>query len=602
MRFSIVKNKNGQVPPQSSCDFLPPGGTIGRSVDNNLVLPDEERAISRLQAIVHISAEGECRITNRGNVTNVQLNNIPLERGRQVELQDGDVLGIDDYQIEVSSLQQTVVPVSAPAITPSVNGTIDIKPIVVPPAKQQNAESVPNEIWDSLIQEFTPEETAPALAAYNENHHPLLDTPRAELNPNNPLEQLTNNIELHQLQSRQTDPATLFNADTTFDRDPILADTTPSTLLAENRSPKHTAEPAPSMGNLADEQELDPLALFGVSSSPIASGSQSSNDPLGLMINGAEPLAEVPLSPMPEQPIAPPEPILAAVQIPTAPISQQVVVSRPVPEAQPLQHQPVPSAAIPRPESPKLQTPVAPVQPHHHSGNRLGNRLGIDPVAYSAAQPQSASTAKGEMLEGPLLNALLQGLGLDDLQTQPQFDEQQLHQVGRLLSLFSQGTVALLSSRSILKRGVKAEMTMILDEANNPFKLLPSGKTVLMQMFGSKMPGFMPPEQSVRDALIDLQAHQLGMIAGIRALIAAMLQSFNPERLEEEARHEGAIPRLTFPSGRKAALWDYFVKSYQKTSGELEDDFHTLFGEAFLHAYGVEVNQYKDSQTKPDDQ
>lgn len=46
MRFSIVKNKSGQVPPQSSCDFLPPGGTIGRSVDNNLVLPDEERAIS----------------------------------------------------------------------------------------------------------------------------------------------------------------------------------------------------------------------------------------------------------------------------------------------------------------------------------------------------------------------------------------------------------------------------------------------------------------------------------------------------------------------------------------------------------------------------
>ena len=105
MRFSIVKIKR-RVPPQSSCDFLPPGGTIGRSVDNNTVLPDEERAISRLQAIVHISADGECRITNRGNVTRVLLNDIPLERGRRVELQDGDVLGIDDYQIEVSALQQ----------------------------------------------------------------------------------------------------------------------------------------------------------------------------------------------------------------------------------------------------------------------------------------------------------------------------------------------------------------------------------------------------------------------------------------------------------------------------------------------------------------
>ena len=55
---------------------------------------------------MHISADGECRITNRGNVTRVLLNDIPLERGRRVELQDGDVLGIDDYQIEVSALQQ----------------------------------------------------------------------------------------------------------------------------------------------------------------------------------------------------------------------------------------------------------------------------------------------------------------------------------------------------------------------------------------------------------------------------------------------------------------------------------------------------------------
>ncbi len=97
----------------------------------------------------------------------------------------------------------------------------------------------------------------------------------------------------------------------------------------------------------------------------------------------------------------------------------------------------------------------------------------------------------------------------------------------------------------------------------------------------------LPPEQSVRDALIDLQAHQLGMIAGIQALIAAMLQSFNPERLEEEARHEGAVPRLALPSSRKAALWDHFVKSYQKTSGELEDEMALppLFITEWLHNF-----------------
>jgi hypothetical protein len=123
--------------------------------------------------------------------------------------------------------------------------------------------------------------------------------------------------------------------------------------------------------------------------------------------------------------------------------------------------------------------------------------------------------------------------------------------------MFSQGTVALLSSRSILKRGVKADMTMVLDDANNPFKLLPTGKTVLIQMFGTPMPGFMPPTKSERDALIHLQAHQLGMISGIRAIIAAMLQSFNPEQLEEQAKQNGMTSRLALPGSRKAALWDY---------------------------------------------
>lgn len=56
MRFTIISTKPGHQPPQSSCDFYAPGGTIGRGTDNNLVLPDNDRTISRLQAIVHVDA------------------------------------------------------------------------------------------------------------------------------------------------------------------------------------------------------------------------------------------------------------------------------------------------------------------------------------------------------------------------------------------------------------------------------------------------------------------------------------------------------------------------------------------------------------------
>lgn len=58
MRFTIISTKPGHQPPQSNCDFYAPGGTIGRGTDNNLVLPDNDRTISRLQAIVHVDANG----------------------------------------------------------------------------------------------------------------------------------------------------------------------------------------------------------------------------------------------------------------------------------------------------------------------------------------------------------------------------------------------------------------------------------------------------------------------------------------------------------------------------------------------------------------
>lgn len=175
------KNKSGQVPPQSSCDFLPPGGTIGRSVDNNLVLPDEERAISRLQAIVHISADGECRITNRGNVTRVLLNDIPLERGRQVELQDGDVLGIDDYQIEVSALHQHAAPQAQPVAKAAA-----VAAAAAPAAatKEKSAAPIPNEIWDSLVEEFTPNAGRRHAAAGRQSwQSPAAGHPRSRAEP-----------------------------------------------------------------------------------------------------------------------------------------------------------------------------------------------------------------------------------------------------------------------------------------------------------------------------------------------------------------------------------------------------------------------------------
>lgn len=577
MRFTIISTKPGHQPPQSRCDFYAPGGTIGRGTDNNLVLPDNDRTISRLQAIVHVDAQGECRMTNRGSVTRVVLNDIPLERGRQVELQDGDILGIDDYRIEVADLIQDTQPISrmvaSIASRPVVTSVpaAEPKPVSTSQPVEAAPTAVPTEIWDSLMQEFSISDSISSGRAKPQpaaSHDPFSQPSEPERNAEDPLALFSDSNP--QLERKNVNTDTLFSDEALFKTESIFNDVTPTTLVApEDNKPTLPKEEA--------LDELDPLALFGGSASAPAA---RNDDPLGLM--GGAPLTH------PDEIIAEP-PVMAQEEetLAESPLFAPDVQEEPRAEEEASERQDYAGFTMPTPQAVARSNAQPPK-----------GRLRIDPVKNAASPSAIAhNTEKGDVLQGELLDALLEGMGLSEMQPVPQFDRENMRQLGQILGMFSQGTVALLSSRSILKRGVKADMTMVLDDANNPFKLLPSGKTVLIQMFGTPMPGFMPPTKSVRDALIDLQAHQLGMISGIRAIIAAMLQSFNPEQLEEQAKQNGVSSRLALPGSRKAALWDYFVRSYGETAGEIEDDFHTLFGEAFLHAYDMEVNQYKDSQS-----
>lgn len=682
MRFTIIATKSGQQPPQGSCDFMPPGGTIGRGTENNLVLPDENRSISRLQAIVHVSANGECQITNRGTVTLVHLNDIPLQRGRQVELQDGDIIRIDDYALQVSELGTGAQPIVSAPIARSVvsdapasaqaspqhvssqsvasNTASQAVPLNTPPqaaaapsatadaaqspvstqaasvntvnpqpqpsaqqpaAKENSPAAIPSEIWDSLAQEFSISDSLSNRSKPQPaNLNPFAEAPAPDRNPVDPLAQFASKPDSLNFDRRDQTPDSLFTDDDgLFKQDSIFNDSTPSTLMQQP-----AAQPQqPGKG----KDELDPLALFGGSGGG-APAQANSDDPLGLMMGNAVPLTPMDASgsqprPATQQPpqhtIVPPAPHAldsdfdlfagdksnpqhASPLFDDAPRHGDETPSRSADSPADLADSPLfdqpPTAAQPDYGGITLPTPQAVAR---NTTPPPKGRLRIDPVSNTTSQQSSSTASSGQVLDGELLDALIGGMGLNDLQPTPRIDRDSMQELGQMLSMFSQGTVALLSSRSILKRGVKAEMTVILDEANNPFKLLPSGKSVLMQMFGSRMPGFMPPKQSVRDALVDLQAHQLGMIAGIRAIIASMLQSFNPQQLEEEAKQEGITSRISLPSSRKAALWEHFTKRYGETAGEIEDDFHTLFGEAFLHAYDMEVNQYKDSQIRSEE-
>ncbi|MDC9580740.1 FHA domain-containing protein [Xenorhabdus sp. PR6a] len=552
MRFTIVKNSGSNQPPQLSYDFSPPGGTIGRGTENNWYLPDDELTIARLQVIVSISADGECRLNNQGSASEVLLNMIPLAPDRQVEIRDGDMLNIGNYQIQIIDINKRA---SQQATSQIAHGE---HPLTGDETK------IPSEVWDDLEQIFpTPDAGSPVNAhqtqqALNDND-PLVSDLRVnnplikgqhyqERNPIDPLAHIEVTTDLDALQLRATDPIAMFNSDTTFQQKDILNDHTPTTLLPPDGLPPDDQDD--------DKQEIDPLALF--SDKHMKTLQHAKNDDLlnQMLLDNAAPLNSV----------------------------DEATHSKPQFIFEP--------SELPEP-------PSEPVLADTQKRNPIKEEAFHDPQGFFQDYSQNKGTDKYQTnsvkLEGKLLAALLDGMGLKEI-SRLQFDEHQMYQLGLLVSRLTQGIIALNASRTQLKREANAAMTQSLLDANNPFKLLPSGQSVLALMFGGHIPGFMPLEQATHDILIELQAHQSGMIAGIRAITTDILHLFHPAVLERKAREDDCLPRLSLSSSNKASMWEYLTKHYQKIVHEFEQD-SVLFGANFLQAYEAEVNRYKNAQS-----
>jgi type VI secretion system FHA domain protein len=220
--------------------------------------------------------------------------------------------------------------------------------------------------------------------------------------------------------------------------------------------------------------------------------------------------------------------------------------------------------------------PPAPAAPP--SGARPATPPGA-PAPRAGAPAAAAATTDADALH----RALLEGLGTPGLRL-PVLDEAAMRLIGELLRESMRGAVELLVARAALKRELRAEQTMIVARENNPLKFSPSVEVALQHLLGPPSPGFMAAAPAVRDAFDDLRAHQLGVMAGMRAALDGVLQRFDPQQLEAKLGARSSFASL-IPATRKARLWELFQELFGQLQTEAQDDFDDLFGQAFLKAY-----------------
>lgn len=168
--------------------------------------------------------------------------------------------------------------------------------------------------------------------------------------------------------------------------------------------------------------------------------------------------------------------------------------------------------------------------------------------------------------------------------------------VARLLREATGGTIDLLAARAALKREIRAEMTLIAVRENNPLKFSASVDIALSHLLGSPERGFVAGERAMREAYEDLRAHQFATLAGMRAALEGIFTRFDPAALEGRLAQRSVIDSL-LPAKRKARMWELFNEMYKQLAAEASDDFHELFGKAFLEAYDQHIEQLSRERT-----
>ena len=226
-------------------------------------------------------------------------------------------------------------------------------------------------------------------------------------------------------------------------------------------------------------------------------------------------------------------------------------------------------------------------------------RSGYTPPRVLSDPPQDKPAPARAEPPDPAEIAVLWGAFLDGLGLPSHFPQKPtphvMRTVGTMMRQMVEGTLQLIRARSIAKNQLRAEATLIEPRNNNPLKFSPDARAALAQLLQPPQAGFLPASEAVRDAFEDLQSHQIGTMAGMRAALEGLLVQFEPALLERQLSKRSALDAL-LPSSRKARLWDMYVQHFESIRTEAEENFHDLYGKAFIAAYEKQVERLRRAQ------
>ena len=549
--------------------FGPQGGSIGRADSNTLALPDPERRISRRQADVSLSPAGYV-IKNVGSANPIIVREQSLAQGESAALCHGDQVRIGGYLLDVSSdggdddlttLERAERHPVDPFAPLRSSGPAREGPALAPssPLTGLSVAVSPASPFADLLGGPVP---SPASAA-------------APLTGSSPLSRLPDDF----------DP---------FAPAPPSAVPAPAPLSRSGGGAFDDLVPTAERGSIDALFDLtpssgsgDPLAAF-MAGAPAAAdagtkpaASAASTDPLAMFANAREPI--VPIEPsIPDH-----TPELRAGYVPPKPMPPPARVPPPItapsPPAAPLA---AATRAEPRPASPLAVRAAAAQSGAQGAANARPTTPA--PRDDESTNPPAAGWSEESLA---VWHYLCEGAGVR-LDPPPNTGPAFMRVVGMMLRAAVEGTVQQMAIRQATRQELQAQVTVIRPKNNNPLKFAPDGQSAMEQMLQPAVRGFLPGPAAMTDAMHDLLGHAIGTMAGTRAALEGVLKRFGPQELEAKLSKHSVLDSV-LPMNRKAKLWELYLQHYGSIRDEAQEDFHTLFGRAFLAAYEQQLERLR---------
>ena len=507
------------------------GGTIGRADHNTMALPDPERHISREQAEISAGGSGFV-IRNVGSSNPIVVRDQPLAHGESAPLLHHDQVRIGRYLLEV--------------IDDAANG------------------------GDGDADATT--RGRGAAAELPMARHAEASDPLAPLSPGNPFADL-----LGAPASAAARPAARGRGDG-------AASTPWSARLPDDFDPFAPPAAAPAL------PQSPPAAAAGAFGDLIPSAAPSSIDELfGLQgAGGSDPLAAF---------LADVKPAAAPGAAPSSASTDPLVLFGAAAA-------PAPPPEVAGDRTPELRAAFSPPRPAMAAAVRTFVPE-PPPVAMRPSQPESATAAESTVPPDPrpiaaaprsadaaaAWSAFCEGAGVK-IELPEAADPALMRLAGTLLRAAIDGTLRLMAVRSATRHELHAQVTMIQARNNNPLKFSPDAQAALEQLLQPPLRGFVPGPVAVTEAMDDLLGHAIGTMAGTRSALEGVLARFAPQALEDKLAGNTVIDSV-LPMARKAKLWELYLQHYDGIREEAQEDFHGLFGKAFLAAYEQQLEQLR---------